>query len=495
MSANANPGTILAATLLAICGLRTDVTGQLYPDPDAPVAPSRLVIWNDWPLSIPMIDAQGDELLSAWGHQLANPPGLALTRCSTGETLWTYTLESPGSLTAYLLPRRVLLFLGRESETAELVWLDRATGQPVQSQVVARDSNSTILTLQQTVLFAGRNEIFDLETGERLGELPQGFPYMSAREINGKLYASITRGPDGTVLHELDLKTLGTRRWNLQEQLQERGLSSWMGATLGDDEQLILQGAGGEHIMPGAELFADSRTLAQFDLATGQIRWHTVAPYQAPLLFVRDVDALTPEEQRLQDLVFRPLLIDWTSGELRMSDEHGRVATVNLWVFGNRAREQRTRELDDVIVFHQIPGGHELLVGVDLFGRPRWSRVEPTLSSLSRLGGNATRMQMTDRHAVVSRGASLEILDLRTGQVQHTLTAESVGLTAIRPNAAAIATAAAGVPTAPAEPHLEVWLDTPKMLFAAVLLALGAYLGLRRLLFASAAKSPIRTGD
>jgi hypothetical protein len=492
MSANANPGTILAATLLAICVPRSDVAGQLYPDPNAPVAPSRLVIWNDWPLSIPMIDAQGDELLSAWGHQLANPPGLALTRCSTGETLWTYTLESPGSLTAYLLPQRVLLFLtGRESETAELVWLDRATGQPVHSQSVAWDSNSTILTLQQTVLFAGRNEIFDLETGERLGELPQGFPYNSAREINGKSYASITMGPEGTVLHELDLKTLGTRRWNLRE----RGLPSWMEVILGNDAQIILQDGASAQVMPVSEPIAVSRSLVGFDLVTGQIRWHTVAPFQAPLLFVRDLDVLTPEEQRLQQLVVRPLLIDWTSGELRMTDEHGRVATVKLWVFGNTDRVQPTRAMDDVIVFHQVRDGHELLVGVDLFGRPRWSRVEPTLDRLRGLSENTSLFRMTDRHAVVSRGASLEILDLRTGQVQHTLTAESVGLTAIRPNAAAMATAAAGVPTAPAEPHLEVWLDTPKMLFAALLLALGAYLGLRRLLFALAAKSPIRTGD
>lgn len=481
------------AFALAFFFMAPAADGQLYrPEGDRTGHGQRVVTWLQPAAAVPLATIDGDDVLTAWGPNIVNTPGLALSRCSTGETLWTLTAESGEWLTGYLLEEHVLLSrFVPGADTAELQWLDRTSGEVQHVETIAHDSNSTILRLHKTVLFAGRNEVFDLRTGQRRGTLPEELSYLNAFESQGKLYGgwSPTATAPGEYV-EIDLESLKiSRRWNLQPQFQERGLANHFRPILCERQMLVLLlsiGAG----QPSVPM---TRTVVAVDLEQGQIVWQTEVPAFAPLLFADDLSALRGDEPLPPDLTERPLILDLRTGEHRLGQRPLEHADLIHWGTQVPAHLQGIRVVDDVTVFHLVREGDDLLTGLDPIGRPVWSFTETMLGSITGGDGTPSTIRLGERYATNSRFASLDIIDLRTGQVVHTLKPNSVGLVARAVSPAATAGSPASSPaTQTAEAALE-WLDTWTVVLCCVLFALGAYFGVRKLTHLAGHKSPMES--
>ncbi|MDZ4689480.1 MAG: hypothetical protein SH850_30765 [Planctomycetaceae bacterium] len=448
--------------------------GQLSIERPLVDANPQVSTWGSLQTAVPNAAVDGDWLLTGWGPSIVETPGLALVQLSTGKTMWTEPAEPDDWLTGWLMDDRVHMSRHLNNhEAIEYQIRDPATGAVEHSETI----DTTNLQHLTTVFIAGHNEVFDRRTGERRGSLPADVSDRSwFRESAGRLYGnSVSDSPtkQGELL-EIDLANLEiTRRFNFSEWFPARRLQP---IVLSNPRHLIFSS--------DPQTGLPSRLLTAVDLEPRQIAWQREVAPHAPLLFVDDLAA---DPELPPELTVRPLLIEWSTGKQRLGNwpQHSH-ADLTQWLSHNHSGVDGLRKVGTGFVT-QISGdeGIRQLVGLNSLGLPIWRRDltaqilmvhDPVPVSL-----RFARVWMSDQTAAIAGAYQIELVDLRTGDITHTVTPESVGLVRkpMRPeDTAAPQPAAKTSPVATPPPGWK--LPDNVTIPAAVLILLVGYLVVRR---------------
>jgi len=177
------------AALLAVLVMMSRAEAQLYRHQEELLRDRRVTAWGKGVIPVAVID--GDELLTAWGPGIVESPGIALTRCSTGECrvgdrpphaadLVSWTLGEPvrilrvrevDDVTVVQVQRDLKESLLGLSSTGQLVW--SRTESPIELLRDLSGSSSTIrLSERYAVVHRAMSlDLMDLHNGQVLRTL------------------------------------------------------------------------------------------------------------------------------------------------------------------------------------------------------------------------------------------------------------------------------------------------------------------------------------
>lgn len=444
----------------------TSCAAQLYLDPYL-AKPSRQV--STWPRSDEeslLVTVIGDLALAGWHSRCTAEPALSMTRLSTGETLWTMKAEQ-GALQAWFLNDVVLVGVSDGppgSELSRLEWRDTQRGTVMATRSLPNGSRSLIVL--KTVVVEGR-EVLDQRTGQERGRISDHL-WSGLYEHDSQIVGIRTIAPGAAELVVLDVGDGSElKRSPMPDKWDVTRTESILGHTpiLSDGARLIFA----DHLyqLPARDRL---RTVAAFDIEEARFLWRIEVPQRAPLLFVHDLDADLPP---LDGCPIPPLLIDWQSGATR---PHPQLFDRAVWTMPNLP-PHTIRQARDTRVLFGVADGVEMVVGVDDHDQLLWrsefpplQRRAPSLPLLSRC-----RFSQSEDFAVIPAAGSFEILNLRTGTLDHVINIRTVGL----PPPERPSQRPSPVPTAPPKLSVGGW-DLLPVLFAAALF--GVYLGVRNLM-------------
>jgi hypothetical protein len=428
-------GVWLAALTLVVCGPVAEA--QLY-DPDR-LPRGRPFVWINERATgaIPQVLIEGDWVLSLWDQNMVATPGLALSRLSTGETLWTITVEPGRPLKACLLDDVVIV--GRSDDRGQIreyQWLDPETGAVRNAQPLTENDayHGTLAT--QNLLLTAWEEVFDVRTGDRLGQLPDEFDD-AFLEGEGRLFG-VWR-PDRQSIPSLavaDLSDLAAARpWNPVSLFPEDVSVAYLTPSVISGSRLafVVSAFGAPS---GQE--PDPRKIFVIDFEQEKLVWQTEVHPRAPLRFVTDREADSPNPPLSDGWSAPPcLLIDWSTGEQRPSHPDMHPADLAVWA-GALPQYVRTRRVGELTLLHVVTKELEHLLALDDARQIVWRRVLEPLRATQYFGGPDSPFAFSGASdfALALGGSSFEIFDLRTGRTVKEVRPRDVGLTQLGPGLA-----------------------------------------------------------
>jgi hypothetical protein len=166
--------------------------------------------------------------------------------------------------------------------------------------------------------------------------------------------------------------------------------------------------------------------LAALDLKTNQRAWQIEVAPLASLLFVNDLTAPVDNQLVPADLHVRPLLVEWATGEHRVGDWPDCKVDLLQWNESRPVHIELVKPLDQGTVFHFRRESVEQLIGLNDRGKRLWNHERTLAQSWETL------ICVADRFAVLPAASLIEIIDLDTGAIAHSIRPESVGLTSHR---------------------------------------------------------------